>query len=33
MPALEAERAISQLPTSEQEYMRYQAPNNIKKLI
>jgi len=32
MVALEAERAISQLPISEQQYMRYQVANNIKHL-
>jgi len=30
--ALEAEKAISQLPISEQEYMRYQGASNIKHL-
>jgi len=32
MLALETERVISQLPISEQEYMRYQVANNIKHL-
>ena len=30
MLALEAGTAINQLPTSEQEYIRYQGANNIK---